>query len=62
MIVNEEKLINAYNKNRGVLFLAAHYGMWDLGAGALGMNGYPISVVAKKILNPTINKNSKYKR
>lgn len=54
-IVNEEALKNAMNKKKGVLLLAAHYGMWDLAGGKVGMSGYPVSVVAKKIMNPAVN-------
>jgi KDO2-lipid IV(A) lauroyltransferase len=55
-IVNERALQNAMNRKKGVLLLAAHYGMWDLAGGKVGMSGYPVSVVAKKIMNPAVNK------
>lgn len=55
-VVNLDKLHEAYNKKRGLLFVAAHIGMWDLAGGAIGMIGYPVSVIAKRIKNRVFDK------
>ncbi|HPQ71157.1 MAG TPA: lysophospholipid acyltransferase family protein [bacterium] len=53
---NEHVLRNAYNQGRGVIFLYMHFGPWELPGGKISLAGYPISVVAKKIKNPVIDK------
>ncbi|HPM75775.1 MAG TPA: lysophospholipid acyltransferase family protein [bacterium] len=53
---NEHVLHNAYNQGRGVVFLYMHFGPWELPGGKISFAGYPISVVAKKIKNPVIDK------
>ncbi len=40
---------------RGVIFLSAHLGNWELGAAALAMQGYPIHAVALQHPNQKVN-------
>ena len=53
---SEDALKRIVNGKKGILFIAGHIGQMDLAAGKLGMSGYPISVVGKKIKNPVINR------
>ena len=55
-ITNKQALNNAYNKGKGVIIIGGHLGMWDIAAGVLGMQGYPISIVAKRVSNPVIDR------
>ena len=55
-IVNEELLREVYNRGKGVVFIGGHIGEWEIGCARAGMAGYPISMVAKRLPNPIINK------
>ena len=45
----------ALAKGRGVLFLTAHIGAWELGAFAHGLKGYRLNVVYRALDNPALN-------
>jgi Kdo2-lipid IVA lauroyltransferase/acyltransferase len=51
----EEILREVMNRNKGALLIAGHFGMMDLPGGKLGMSGYPVAVVGKRIKHPVIN-------
>lgn len=53
---NEEILREAMNRKKGIILLAAHIGMWDLAGGKIGMSGYPIAVVARRIKNAYLDR------
>ena len=53
---NEEILKNAMNRGNGVILVGGHLGMIDLSGGKLGMSGYPVGAVGKKIKHPVFNK------
>jgi len=53
---NEELLRDAYNRGKGVIFIGGHIGVWEIAAGRVGIAGYPISIVAKRIANPVVEK------
>lgn len=58
-IVNYEDLENyhaAVSKGRGVLFLTAHLGAWELGAFAHAVHGYPLQVLYRPLDNPWLNR------
>ncbi len=55
-IVNEELLQDAYNRGTGVILTGGHIGMWEIAAGRIGMAGYPISIIAKRVANPVLDK------
>ena len=55
-IVNEKVLKEAINRKKGILALGGHIAMYDLGGGGAGMSGYPVSVVARRIDNPVVNR------
>ena len=46
----------AVARKRGVLFLTAHLGAWELGAFAHALNGYPLQVVYRRLDNPRLNR------
>ena len=52
----EERFRSAMNQKKGALLLSGHLGMMDLAGGKIGMSGYPIAVVGKRIKNPVINR------
>lgn len=51
-----ENYINAKEKGRGVLYLTAHCGNWELMALTQALMGYPLSIVARPIDNPYLNR------
>jgi len=50
-----ENYARAQNLGRGVLFLTAHFGNWELGSFAHGVYGYPCHFVVRELDNPLIN-------
>jgi KDO2-lipid IV(A) lauroyltransferase len=46
---------SAVARKKGVLFLTAHLGAWELGAFAHALNGYPIKIVYRALDNPLLN-------
>ncbi len=55
-IEGEEILKEGLNKGIGVVILAAHFGNWELLGAALGTNGYPLHVIARRIYDPALNR------
>jgi Kdo2-lipid IVA lauroyltransferase/acyltransferase len=45
----------ALAKGRGVVFLTAHIGAWELGAFAHGLKGYRLNVIYRALDNPSLN-------
>ena len=52
----EDVVKEVMNRKKGALLIAAHFAMMDLAGGKLGMSGYPVAVVGKRIKNPAINR------
>jgi Kdo2-lipid IVA lauroyltransferase/acyltransferase len=52
----EDILREVMNRKKGALLIAGHFGMMDLAGGKLGMSGYPVAVVGKRIKNSAINR------
>lgn len=46
----------AQSQGKGVLFLTAHFGNWELGSFAHGIYGYPCHFVVREMDNPLIDK------
>jgi KDO2-lipid IV(A) lauroyltransferase len=46
----------AQSQGRGVLFLTAHFGNWELGSFAHGIYGYPCNFVVRRLDNPLIDR------
>ena len=40
----------------GIVFVTMHFGNWDLGAAALALHGFPVTVVADEFDNPRIDR------
>jgi len=53
---NENLLREIYNRGKGIIFIGGHIGEWEIAAGRVGMAGYPIAIVAKKLSNPIVDK------
>lgn len=53
---NEEIFKSAINRKKGALIIAGHIGMMDIACGKIGMSGYPVAVVGKKMMNPVLDK------
>jgi KDO2-lipid IV(A) lauroyltransferase len=49
-----DHFIDAHKKGRGVLYLTAHLGNWELMALIQSLQGYPINVVARPVDNPLL--------
>lgn len=50
-----EHLDNALAAGKGVIFISAHVGNWDLGAALFARKGYPVSVVAESFRPKKLN-------
>jgi KDO2-lipid IV(A) lauroyltransferase len=52
----EDNLKKALAKGRGVIYLTAHFGNWELMGAALCSLGYKLTVIARKQRDPTANR------
>ena len=50
-----ENYERAYARSKGVLFLTAHFGAWELCAFAQGMYGHPLSFLMRPLDNPLLD-------
>jgi KDO2-lipid IV(A) lauroyltransferase len=50
-----ENFARAKEQGRGLLFLTAHFGNWELGSFAHGVYGDPVAFVARKLDNPLVD-------
>ena len=53
-----ENFERAYARGKGVLFLTAHLGAWELSAFAHSLQGHPLSIVMRSLDNPYIDARS----
>ncbi|MDP8224269.1 MAG: hypothetical protein P9L99_12975 [Candidatus Lernaella stagnicola] len=51
-----DRLREAYNMGKGMMFVGAHIGVWEFAAGRVGWAGYPIALIAKKQSDPVSDK------
>ena len=51
-----ENFERAYARGRGVLFLTAHLGGWELGSFAHSLNGYPLHIVMRSLDNAYLDR------
>jgi KDO2-lipid IV(A) lauroyltransferase len=51
-----ENYARAQSLGRGVFFLTAHFGNWELGSFAHGVYGYPCNFVVRELDNPLIDR------
>ncbi|MDR1951915.1 MAG: lysophospholipid acyltransferase family protein [Elusimicrobiota bacterium] len=54
-IENADLIFEALKKNKGILFVSAHTGNWEITAAAVAALGIPVNVVAKKIYVEGLN-------
>ncbi len=50
-----ENFLNTYKKGKGVIFLTAHLGNWELMAAFYGLTGYPVDIVVRDIDSPLLD-------
>lgn len=50
-----ENYANAASQSKGVLFLTAHFGNWELSSFAHGLNGFPCNFVVRELDNPLMD-------
>ena len=51
-----ENFERAYSKRKGVLFLTAHLGAWELSAFAHSLQGHPLSIVMRSLDNARVDR------
>ncbi len=51
----EERVRQAYEQNRGVLFFTGHFGYWEMQAIAQPLQVRPVSVLARPLDNPALH-------
>jgi Kdo2-lipid IVA lauroyltransferase/acyltransferase len=49
---NENIFIEAMSRKKGAILVCGHIGMIDLAGGKVGMSGYPVAAIARRIKNP----------
>ncbi len=47
--------IAAERRGNGIVFVTAHYGLWDIGAVALSARGFPVTTVADRFQNARLD-------
>ncbi len=50
-----ENFLSAQSQGKGLLFLTAHFGSWELGSFAHGIYGHPVNFVVRRLDNPLID-------
>ncbi|MGH9328593.1 MAG: lysophospholipid acyltransferase family protein [Terriglobia bacterium] len=50
-----ENFLRAQSQGKGLLFLTAHFGGWELGSFAHGVYGHPVNFVVRRLDNPFID-------
>lgn len=55
-VEGSEIIEKAFKKGKGVLLITGHFGNWELLGISVSASGYPLSVVARPLDNPWLNK------
>ncbi len=55
-VSGEEFIVQARRKGRGVVLITGHFGYWELLGATVASLGHPITVVAKDLHNPAVNR------
>lgn len=50
-----ENFLRAARQHKGLIFLTAHFGAWELGSFAHGLHGHPVNFVVRPLDNPLID-------
>lgn len=56
VIFNQWTQLKLLRGSKGIVFVTLHFGNWDMGAAALALNDFPITVVADGFDNPRIDR------
>jgi Kdo2-lipid IVA lauroyltransferase/acyltransferase len=51
-----QNFADAQARGKGVIFLTAHLGGWEVGSLVHSLNGYPLSIVVRPLDNPYVNR------
>ena len=51
-----ENYVEAKKQGRGILYLTAHFGGWELGSFAHGLYGHPCHFIVRELDNPLLNR------
>lgn len=51
----EDNLKAAFEEKKGVVFVTAHFGNWEIMGAALSIKGYPVNVVAAPLYDPRLD-------
>ncbi len=51
-----ERIDEALKRGKGIIYIAAHLGSWELMAAYLASKGYPVNVIAKSVYDERINR------
>src|SRR5215210_3573910 len=54
-IEGEERVWNAYQQGRGILFFTGHFGYWEMQAVTHALRFQPVSVLARPLDNPRLH-------
>ncbi len=52
----EEEIEEALKKGKGIIYITAHLGNWELMAAYFALRGYPLNVIARSIYDERINR------
>ena len=52
----EEKIKEALKRGKGIIYIAAHLGNWELMGAYLAFKGYPVNVIARSVYDERINR------
>lgn len=55
-IEGEERVRQAQQQGRGILFFTGHFGYWEIQAIVHALRGYPVSVLARRLDNPYLHR------
>lgn len=55
-VSGEDHVARARERGRGVILVTGHFGYWELLGATVASLGHPITVVAKKLHNPAVNR------
>ncbi len=54
-IVGQENYLAAMDKGKGMIYLTAHFGNWEISSHAQSAAGYPLSIVVRPLDNPYLD-------
>jgi KDO2-lipid IV(A) lauroyltransferase len=55
MILGQENYLAAMSKGKGIIYLTAHFGNWEMSSHAQSAAGHPLSIVVRPLDNPYLD-------